>query len=440
MIKIILIIFAALFVGFRPALGASSTDNYTLTLENAKRIAVERNADLAAARASLEAAKARETRAASGFYPKINAKFGMEQQPTGSDSQDGNSAFGYLSAQWNLYRGGLDVARAKTETLSSERIRLGYETKKFQVENEVERVFYRMLFLRDVEGIKNTFIEINGQQQALARQMVARGGASQSDVTEFDLRTSDLKSDLVGIEQEYAGNQTKLKVLLGEDIAKNPQPTGELPHQHLEKTLTDYANASLKDAPDIKTAALSFDIASHKATAAKGRFLPQVDLEASFGALPPSDGGTKDELGSRIAVVATWEIFGGFDASSEVKEALAEKSAFDAELQGTITGILAEIETSFSELLASQKRSDILKDNIALAKKYYDLIFQDFKRGYKNSGDFSSAAKAWYDAEVRQKELDMEFVEKKLVLENKIGRKISANKIEDVRKSPANNK
>lgn len=419
-------------------LHAQTSGGYTLTLDDAKRIAVERNADLAAAQALKDAADARETRASSGFYPQISTKIGTEQQPTGSG--DSNAAFGYLSAQWNVYRGGLDVAKVKTEALTSERTRLAYETKKFMIENEVERVFYRMLFLRDIKTIKNNFIDINNQQQKLARQVVARGGASQSDVVEFDLRTATLRSELAEIEQEYTGYQIQLKALLGEDIAKNPQPTGDLPHQHLEKSLSDYANASLREAPSVKSAALSLDIASHRASAAKGRFLPQVDIEAGFGALPPSDGGEKGVLGSRIALVATWEIFGGFDASYEVKEALAEKAAADAELKGNITVILAEIETAFGELQAIQKRSDLEKDNISTAKKYYDLIFQDFKRGYKNSGDFSSAAETWYDAEVRRKELDMEFVEKKLILENKIGRKIAANRMEDIRKSPAKRK
>ena len=440
MIKRFLITLITLLSSSTLVWGQAPADSYNLTLESAKVSAVNRNADLAAARALIDAAAERQNRASSGFYPQLNAKFGMEQQPNVDEDNERSAAFGYLSAQWNLYRGGLDVAKAKTETLASDRARLSYDTKKLLVENEVERVFYRMLFLRDVAAVKNNFIDINSQQQALARQVVARGGASQSDVAEFDLRAADLKSELVDIEQEYSGYQIRLKALLGDDVTKSPQPTGELPHQHIDKALDEYANSNLKDAPDVKNATLSLDIASHKASVMKGRFLPQVDLEADFGALPLSDGGTKDELGSRIALVATWEIFGGFDASSAVREAAAEKVAADAELRGATTGILTDIETSFGELLAIQKRSDLLKDNISNAKKYYELIFQDFKRGYKNSGDFNSAAETWYDAEVRQKELDMEFIEKKLILESKIGRKIAASKMEDVRKSPAQRK
>jgi len=67
-----------------------------------------------------------------------------------------------------------------------------------------------------------------------------------------------------------------------------------------------------------------------------------------------------------------------------------------------------------------------------LRQRYYELVFSDFKRGYKNSGDFSAAAQVWYEAEVQRKRLDLEFVEKKLALELKLGRRIQAVSMKDV--------
>ena len=79
-----------------------------------------------------------------------------------------------------------------------------------------------------------------------------------------------------------------------------------------------------------------------------------------------------------------------------------------------------------------QKRADLEKNNVRTAKKFYDLVFADFKRGYKNSGDFIDAAQAWYDAEIQRKKLDLEFVEKKLYLEKQLGKRIISNPMKDL--------
>lgn len=413
--------------------GTIGTAQQTLTLEQAKLIAVERNAGLKAFKDKSAGAHAREGRAASGFYPTIETRFGTEQETSDRPSEVSN--FGYLVARWNLYRGGLDFAKAKTSKLESELVKLEFQNQQMKIENEVEEVFSKLLFSRDIARIKERFIELNTKQQGLAKQVAGRGGASQSDVVEFDLRAATLRSELAGIEQEYRGNLVRLKALIGEDIAKNPRPLGELPHQHINRELTAYANLALKNAPSVAAATLALDIAAHQARATRGRWLPQVDLEGRFGALPGVEVDRSGTLGSTVAVVATWELFGGFDSYYQSQEASAAKSQADWQLKADINTLLAEIEANFGEIETIQKRADLEKDNVRSAQRYYELVFSDFKRGYKNSGDLNSAAQTWYDSEVHRKQLDLDFIEKKLILELKIGQKIASVAMKDVNES-----
>ena len=257
----------------------SETSGYTLTSENARKIAVERNASLAALREKIVAAKARQGRSSAGFYPKLESKLGSEQAGSSATSGSGGSnqgssssasTFGYLAATWNIYRGGLDVAAARSASLETKLAEHEYEIKRLAVEREVEEVFSNILYLRDVSRIKERFIGVNAQQQALARQIVNRGGGSQSDVVEFDLRTGTLKSELSQIEQNYRGYVIRLKSLLAEDFARNPNPTGQLPHQHLKNPLAVYMDAKLADAPNVKATAIYFDIATQKSSATMG--------------------------------------------------------------------------------------------------------------------------------------------------------------------------
>lgn len=407
----------------------------TLTLDQAKKVAIDRNAGLKAAREKANAAQARSNRAQSNFYPALESRLGSEQGVSGKPTQV--SAFAYLVARWNLYRGGRDTASSKAAALDTKLAELEFESQQLSIENQVEEVFNRLLFLRDVIEIKNRFVEINSKQQGFAKQLVVRGGGSISDIVEFDLKATKLGSEIIQTEAEYQANLIRLKSLIGEDIAKNPKPIGELPHQHFEGAVADYANPALGDVPEIRAAALAVDIAGHQSNATKGRWLPQVDLEGRLGVLPESESTASSKLGNSVALVATWEIFGGFDATYQAKELQAAKSQADWQLKSDIRQLLAQVEVGVADLVAVQKRADLEKDNIRTAQKHYDLVFSDFKRGYKNSGDFSAAAQGWYEAEAERKRLDFEFIEKKLELELKIGRKITSVAMKDADTSPS---
>lgn len=422
---------AVLFVSVLHPLSCCAYGNETLlTLEAAKKIAVERNIGLNAKMEAIEAAKALRGRAQAPLYPSVSTKFGSEQ--TSNSGANDSSAFGYLLATWNIYRGGRDLVALKTADLENKKAEVNYELEKLSVESAVEETFFNILYLRDLEEIKRRFIEINHEQQSFAKQIAARGGGSESDVVEFDLKASILESDSAQLQEDEKRYVLKLKSLLSDDVANTPSPTGELPHLHLNGNFQDYVNPNLSDTPKIKLSTLDLDVATTVSTGVKGRWLPQVDLEGRVGALPLSDGGQKGKMSSSLLLVATWEIFSGFDAAYENRERLAEKSQRDLQLQNDIRSLVIDAESLYGELITLQKRADLEKNNIRTAKRYYDLVSADFKRGYKNSTDFSASAQSWYEAEVARKNRDFEFIQKKLALELKIGKRIAAQPMKDV--------
>src|SRR5690606_38126488 len=99
----------------------------------------------------------------------------------------------------------------------------------------------------------------------------------------------------------------------------------------------------------------------------------------------------------------------------------ANVAAAELDLRRDIAEALADAEATLAQLTAVQRRADLEKDNVRRAKRYYDIVFEEYKRGYKNSGDLSSAADTWSEAEVRQKELDFEFIKTKVDLQRRLG-------------------
>lgn len=404
-----------------------------LTLDDAKKMAVDNSFSLASKKSAVGAADSRKGVADSLLYPNLSAVTGSEQSM--ASSQNDSSTFSYLSAKWNLYRGGMDLSGAKLARIEQKKSSIDYDMEKLSIENSVEIIFYRILYLRDVLKIKQRFIELNSKQQVLARQLVARGGGSSSDVLQFDLRASALESELAQIQAEQETYKIKLKYLLGYQGGSIPIPAGDLPHQHLQGKPEDYLNATLSETPEIQLAKSDLDSATEDLSLARGRWLPQVDIEGRFGSLPLSQGGEAGKLGSSIALVANWELFSGFNTSYVIKEKAHEKSRADSAFQNSIRTVLVGVESAFNDLITTQKRADIEKNNVRSAQRYYDLVSSDFSRGYKNSSDFNQAAQDWYDAETQRKTLDFDFIEKKLAIELKLGKRLVVSSMRDVDES-----
>ncbi|MEZ4742306.1 MAG: TolC family protein [Bdellovibrionota bacterium] len=411
-------------------------------LDQAKEFAAKNNYEIVALKQKLEAAASRRKSLNSAFMPKIGVTGGMELQ---SNSGENEVPIGYLYGNYNLFNGFRDNYNSNLADIERDKIAIELKKMEFIVGLEVEQYFHTYLFYKDLIALKYEAVELNEEHQKLVAKTKAAGIASQTDVMEFELKDSLLKSELFSLKQKQEEARINLKRLLGQEIGSKIEPVGNLQHQHLNGTIMEYLNSMKTQSPSVLLAAKNQSAAEISAKKARSGWMPSIDLQARAGYLPLDErtescsvsGSSSqflcenEEPGMTISLTATYEFFSGFSTTYSRSEKLAEYSAAEAELRSEILNSITNVETSYRRIKTIEARVDLEEDNVANGRKYYESVKKEYKRGFKNSADLSGAADGLFDAMERRKRFKFDFLIERIGLERGLGTPVSIEVIKE---------
>ncbi len=390
-----------------------------LDLAQAKRYAVENNQRVKALRHAVEEASARRERSRSAFRPRAGIGAGAEVEAAPPEAEA--IGIGYVYGTYNLFNGYRDVYRDKIAELEIEKAATELHAVEHELGIEVEAAFHEYLFRKTMIEAKDRALARNEAHQDLVKRSRMLGSISETDVMEFQLEGATLRSELVALKQELEDARSDLKRLLGDEVGAAIRPVGEMQHQHVLGKLMDYLARLKTTARPVKIAARDVEIASLERRVAEGRSLPQVDVEARYGYQASDQGGGGNKPTATVLLQARLELFTGRDASWEEREREAGSFRAEAELKYEINEAIRDVEVRFRNLSTIQIRSELERDVLENARRYYSSVLSEYKRGFKNSADLKAASELWSEAEVRRVALDYDFIKLRLELERTLG-------------------
>lgn len=393
-----------------------------IDLDAAKRYAIEHHYGIIAKRHQVDEMRERFNQAEASFLPKVGVAGGAEFESSGETSDA--AGVGYLFGTYNLFNGYRDQGARSIANLEVEKYRATLTAEEFLVALEVEEYFHLYLYKKDIVTLKEKYIQLNDTHQNYVKKSRASGAVSETDVMEFELKAANLKSDLVALKQELDDARSNLRRLLGDEIGGNIEPVGHLQHQHVKGNLMDYLNRIEASSELVKVAAKNMEIASLEKDMTRSRWLPQIDLEAKAGYLPLMERADRNKPGVSVALVAKLDLFSGYEATYEKREKEAARLRSEAEVKDQINTVIRKVESSFRNIKVIESRADIEKDNARFTKRYYDSVLGEYKRGFKNSSDLSNAVDRLYEAELRKKSLEYEFIKERIEAERVLGSRI----------------
>jgi len=382
----------------------------------AKRFAVARNLDVLSLRHEVAEKTAVAGQAAAPFFPTVGVAGGANTQNGGQ-----NAVLGYGYLNLNIFRGFEDVYQSQIAHLEAEVSRIKLKQTEFRVGLDVEEQFHKFLLKKASIKLRQEAIELNQKHRAMAQARAGAGMATSSDVMEFDIRNSLLRSDLELLKQELEECRIRLRKLLGEEVGATIEPVGTLQHQHLKGDLMEYLNRVRDTSESVQIASKELAKATVESHRWRSKWLPTLDVEAQAGYLDldarPSDGSP----GVRALVVAKIDLFQGFRSTWERREGEAKLQKAEATLKHEMLTALNDIEVSFRRLKTMQHRVDLESENAERSEKYYKAVIGEYRRGTKNSADVKMAAEGLYEARLRHETYKHDFLETKLALEKSTG-------------------
>ena len=389
-----------------PLLLYRSTLAGPLSLQEAVEKALEKSPAVSAHRKMLEASTAKQQAAFSGFLPKVGFResYLRSDQPVAS--------FGNLLNQGRFTAQDFDLDRLNDpDSLENFQTKFSVRQPLFtggKVQNQYRMANREKEAARwDVEGALAEIgfqtiqaywgFSLAGESVSVAQMAVAtaqeslrqiellhaEGTVVRSDLLSAKVRLADFQDTLVRARGKARLAETALKILVGEGPDGRWEVSSLVPPGSEEIPGLDSASlfdVAKRKRPDYISLRSRAEAAAAGVRAARGNFLPQFGVEASYEWNAPRF--SEDLEGSYLLGVGLdWSLFEGLRDRASLKEARSNDEAARYRLRSHEDRIRLEIEEAVIAVQTNQESLQVTQERVAHAEENLRIVQQRYREG-----------------------------------------------------------
>ena len=277
----------------RAAAAQTTTPITRLTMDEAVRLAVDRNQDLRAQRLTIDMAKADETTAA--LRPKINFSLDAGGIPVFSPSQLTGSTFKDVVSYdaglgYTFERGGkrdkrLTVAR-ETTALTTKNVFDAERNVRFQT----EQAFIAVLLAKSSLQLAQDNLKSFANVVDVNRQRVKSGDLAEGDFLMVQLQQLQFETDVSSANIALIQARAALRRLVGFDtVAEDIDAVGDLAFHAVAVTIDSLKAEALASRPDLQAAESSVRLAQDQADLERGNRARDIGASAGYNKTGPDN-------------------------------------------------------------------------------------------------------------------------------------------------------
>jgi len=387
-----------------------------LTIDDAIKIALEKNFSVLLARNEVEINKLRNNAGNAGMAPQLglNANYGLAnvdsymefQNGTNQDrkgAQNTNTGAG-LNASWVVFDG-LKMFAVKKRLAQTEK--LSELQQKNQMEELIVQVilsYYTIVRLEKLKEAAEFSLEIVDERLKLQNLSLQIGSASKVDVLITQTDANKLKAEIIKYEQDIQNAKIELNVLMTKPadnnftVPKEIQTNYNPAPEELKKSVVSN-NTSILISRQQESIEESFLKES------KSFLLPQVQLNGAYNfVLNQSQAGfvlLNRQLGVNAGISASWMLFNGNKNNRLYKEKqvslLNSRFLIDKSIQETDAMVFMQFKTFES----AKKLLTLEEENLVSAKELITISLERFKQGKSNLIETKEVQKIHDEAQIR---------------------------------------
>lgn len=394
--------------------------------------AIRNNLEIQSLKYAVEAEKAKSQRAQTPFWPTLGIAGGGTFDTEATKTPVSPTFYGY--ATYNVFNGFQDRLNLNLSEKNVFVKQAQLDTLVFKTQLDVEKQFQLVITKKAALEVVQKALTLNQKNQDLVRRRSQMGAQSVVDVMEFSQKDASIRSELLGLEQDLEEAKIELGRMIGGDLGQKLVPTGTIEHRHLAVNPPELISQLAQTSKSLKARSTELQLAQIEKDKWRSQWMPRVDFELRVDAPLPANETTETQSisGSRALLtgLVKFDLFRGFDSFAERTELNARYYAAESTLRSEVVGAIANAERLFKKLQAIERRVDVESQNSERAEKYYNAVYAEYQRGFKNSADVAAAAENLLDAQLREVNFRYDFVSNRIELETLLGRSVET-KIHD---------
>ena len=319
-------------------------------LSELKQFAIKNNFKLKSLEYKVKSVHSKQKKSKSKFFPKFGLSVGVNSE--NEENQNQTNGIGYLYGTYNLFNGMKDSLKYRLNTLEVDYIKKEFNNEKFVLGKNVEIAYYQYIFFKNLYNLKREELLLNRTHTKLVKKKRKAGQVSNTDVMEFVLKDSLLKSDLVSIDQSLLESRIELQKILGDEVGSNIRPEEVLPHQHIIEDLNNLDQRLKESGPEILKMENLLTQSKIQSNLYKSGWLPKIDVEAKAGYLGEIDQSTNGNQSAvaNIAILLKWDFFSGFETSYAKEENVWRLKSINHEVKQKIFDVIGKLDVQVRRL------------------------------------------------------------------------------------------
>lgn len=371
--------------------------------------ALNDNPNIEAAMAALRQAQALTLAQQGRFFPEVQGQFNPSRQrasnnPLGSPPVVGTDDMGnpivknpfnvvtsqvlvsYVLDVWGQNRRAVEATQAQADFQ-----RYTMEATRVTVASNVVLAAIQEAALRDQIRATTELITINKSMVDLLRQQLQSGYANRIDSATQEAQLAQTAATLPPLQKQLGQQRDLLAALTGKPPGEEPKETFVLGSFVLPDTLPlTLPSLLVRQRPDVRAAEEQLHAASAQVGVATANLLPNVSITANVGANALALGKIADYLSptNRVAAMAlnvTQPIFDGFSLLNQKRAAEENLNQAHAQYRTVVLAALQNVADVLHALQADANALRAANEFEKAAKTSFDLVHQQFERGYINT-------------------------------------------------------
>ncbi len=252
----------------------------------------------------------------------------------------------------------------------------------------VARVYLGALLAKENVAISKADEAFNKQLFDETKLLHEAGLRSLSDMLNFEISVNFAHTRSLRAQRQYESARYTLAALMGVKDAQLPSHL-KLASMKIETDemltppkINDVLDYAMTHRPDILAQAATIDISKYAVSMAKGKFYPQLYLNASFSGRRKDDFSFEgDDFGNSIGVFMTYNLFSGGRHRSKITESKSRLRENEKNMQNMINHAVASVRSAVTMVRSAQEQFSLQQTNAELAVKTRDLVKKEYMAG-----------------------------------------------------------
>ena len=299
---------------------------------------------------------------------------------------------------------GTAIDIAKAYKLKQE---LALEYAKISIRYAIEKSFDNCVIIDSSIAILEATIKLTEENLTSLKQSYESGLSTELDLLRLQLSLDAYKSDLQTAKNNYIVAKNALLLTMGLEWDPDIQLSGELrsPDSNLPYPDTVMANV-LQRRKDIAMLNAATTILEKNIDIEKGGYKPTVALVGGLkytnnqNKITEWDAPKWDKLNKYVALNVSMNLFNGMQTKEAVVQAKSNLRSTQIQKETLEKSIRLEIETDAKALTTAEEQLVILKNNIDLAQRIYDMTEAAYKNGSETQLNLIAAGLSLHQAKL----------------------------------------